>query len=206
MTKPKNICGARKRGGDKKGEPCQRPAGWGTDHPGTGRCKLHGGSLKGAPRGNKYALKTGVEETIWYNVLSEEEREFWDSMNLDRLEQLKQSLKISTVRVYRIMKRIHELEKESDLLLDNTESGITDKGPIQIERHEHKDNRIIKLEEALTRAQAQHTRSIEAMTKIIDKAKEQEDMGHLDSLILAIEESQKMIADAKEKHNEQEEG
>jgi hypothetical protein len=23
---------------------CARPAGWGTDHPGTGRCKLHGGS------------------------------------------------------------------------------------------------------------------------------------------------------------------
>lgn len=25
-------------------EPCERPAGWGTPHPGTGKCKLHGGS------------------------------------------------------------------------------------------------------------------------------------------------------------------
>lgn len=32
-------CGAKNR----QGEPCQRPAGWGTDHPGEGRCKLHGG-------------------------------------------------------------------------------------------------------------------------------------------------------------------
>lgn len=32
-------CGATNR----NGEPCQRPAGWGTDHPGEGRCKLHGG-------------------------------------------------------------------------------------------------------------------------------------------------------------------
>lgn len=34
-------CGARKRQGEGC---CRRPAGWGTDHPGTGRCKLHGGA------------------------------------------------------------------------------------------------------------------------------------------------------------------
>ena len=34
-----STCGAKNRAGD----PCQRPAGWGTDHPGEGRCKLHGG-------------------------------------------------------------------------------------------------------------------------------------------------------------------
>lgn len=33
-------------GGDKRQSEgtCTRPAGWGTSHPGTGRCKLHGGS------------------------------------------------------------------------------------------------------------------------------------------------------------------
>lgn len=35
------VCGAKKRQGDGA---CQRPAGWGTDHVGDGRCKLHGGS------------------------------------------------------------------------------------------------------------------------------------------------------------------
>lgn len=36
------CCGAklRKKAGT---DTCQRPAGWGTDHPGEGRCKLHGG-------------------------------------------------------------------------------------------------------------------------------------------------------------------
>lgn len=34
----KTICGAKNR----QGEPCARPAGWGTPHS-TGRCKLHGG-------------------------------------------------------------------------------------------------------------------------------------------------------------------
>jgi hypothetical protein len=51
------YCGAKKR---SDGTPCKRPAGWGTDHAGTGRCKLHGGSsLKGVDNPNykhgKYA-------------------------------------------------------------------------------------------------------------------------------------------------------
>jgi hypothetical protein len=33
-------CGGLKH---KTKEPCQQPAGWGTDHVGQGRCKLHGG-------------------------------------------------------------------------------------------------------------------------------------------------------------------
>ena len=33
------TCDAKSRAGT----PCQRPAGWGTDHAGEGRCKLHGG-------------------------------------------------------------------------------------------------------------------------------------------------------------------
>ena len=35
------ICGGKKRQGEGD---CTRPAGWGTDHPGIGKCKLHGGS------------------------------------------------------------------------------------------------------------------------------------------------------------------
>lgn len=31
-------------GASKRGKPCGRPAGWGTKHPGTGRCKLHFGN------------------------------------------------------------------------------------------------------------------------------------------------------------------
>lgn len=37
----RGICGATKRNGTGH---CTRPAGWGTPHSGTGRCKLHGGS------------------------------------------------------------------------------------------------------------------------------------------------------------------
>ena len=35
-----STCGAK----TNSGKPCGRPAGWGTDHVGQGRCKLHGGA------------------------------------------------------------------------------------------------------------------------------------------------------------------
>jgi hypothetical protein len=40
----KRYCGARKKQSEGT---CTRPAGWGTDHPGFGRCKLHGGCAPG---------------------------------------------------------------------------------------------------------------------------------------------------------------
>jgi hypothetical protein len=49
-------CGAKTRSGNK----CNKSAGWGTDHNGTGRCKLHGGASKGAPKGSQNALKHGI--------------------------------------------------------------------------------------------------------------------------------------------------
>lgn len=63
-----NQCGAKTRAGT----PCQQPAGWGTEHPGEGRCKLHGGaSLRGHlhPR-----FKHGVHAQYRYAVYSERAR------------------------------------------------------------------------------------------------------------------------------------
>jgi hypothetical protein len=49
------LCGAKTR----SGTPCERPAGWGTDHVGEGRCKLHGGCSPGGPITNgRQAKKT----------------------------------------------------------------------------------------------------------------------------------------------------
>ena len=59
-----NICGATKRQGDKS--PCRRPAGAGTDHPGFGACKLHGGST---PNAGKHAAK---ERALWQQRMVDE--------------------------------------------------------------------------------------------------------------------------------------
>lgn len=44
------LCGSKRKRIDA---PCTRPAGWGTDHPGYGACKMHGGSTR---NGRKHAL------------------------------------------------------------------------------------------------------------------------------------------------------
>lgn len=52
-----------KCGANRKQTPgtCTRPAGWGTDHPGTGNCKLHGGKT---PSGNKHAQVVQAQRDV----------------------------------------------------------------------------------------------------------------------------------------------
>ncbi len=51
-------CGGKKKQGEGL---CTRPAGWGTDHVGAGRCKLHGGC---APSGSKSGRDELVERQV----------------------------------------------------------------------------------------------------------------------------------------------
>jgi hypothetical protein len=51
------VCGPRNRSGG----PCQRPAGWGTDHVGYGRCRLHGGTT---PNHVRAAQRQQAAETV----------------------------------------------------------------------------------------------------------------------------------------------
>ncbi len=53
MTAGAKCLAKRTRNG---GALCQRPAGWGTDHPGIGSCKMHGGSTPGAEKHAKGIL------------------------------------------------------------------------------------------------------------------------------------------------------
>jgi hypothetical protein len=52
----KRLCGAAKRQG---GGHCRKPAGWGTSHPGRGRCRLHGGATRSQ---TKRAADEEIEE------------------------------------------------------------------------------------------------------------------------------------------------
>jgi hypothetical protein len=47
-------CGALRR--DGSGHTCRQPAGWGTDHLGAGRCKLHGGNTRNHRTAGRLAL------------------------------------------------------------------------------------------------------------------------------------------------------
>jgi hypothetical protein len=52
------TCGAARK--HDRG-PCTRPAGWGTSHPGTGYCKLHGGST---PSGEQHGKKLAAQKAV----------------------------------------------------------------------------------------------------------------------------------------------
>lgn len=45
----------------RTGNQCQHPAGWGTDHPGYGNCKNHGGST---PAGKKFAARQAATQAV----------------------------------------------------------------------------------------------------------------------------------------------
>ncbi len=87
----KKYCGAKNRAGN----PCKRPAGWGTKHPGEGRCKLHGGASTGAP-GNINNLKHG----LYSKHLAEEERErFEEHLEDDTLDREIALMKVKIERI-----------------------------------------------------------------------------------------------------------
>lgn len=55
------FCGARRRQGDA-GATCRKPSGWGTNHMGTGTCRLHGGSTAAHGRHAQWTLARRVAE------------------------------------------------------------------------------------------------------------------------------------------------
>lgn len=71
------LCGSKKKSGGK----CGRPAGWGTSHPGSGRCKLHGGSSTGpnSEEGKKKIAANALKHGGYSEkLLNYEEREIYN--------------------------------------------------------------------------------------------------------------------------------
>lgn len=96
-----NTCGAKTR----QGHPCKHPAGYGTGHLGTGRCKFHGGlSNNQAKPGNKLAERHGFfskhlpEETA--DILS-------DLSSHNPIDMLWDSILIQWVAIIRAQKLMH---------------------------------------------------------------------------------------------------
>jgi hypothetical protein len=88
-----DTCGASNRNGD----PCGLPAGWGTDHPGEGRCKHHGGAggdvgdPGGAPEGNGNAQKHALhaDRGLLYERLSDDRQQLVDEWEAALIERYK---------------------------------------------------------------------------------------------------------------------
>lgn len=158
------TCGAKTR----SGTPCKHPAGYGTPHLGTGRCKYHGGCSTG-PRdpekmiGNKRALTTGEREAVWLDVLPTDEQQIYHDINTDKLRQIDEEIRLTTIRERRMLQRIENLKAHSFTLVEYTETIGEEKGNdvlLLAEKKQATLGQIQHIEEALTRVQAHKARLI----------------------------------------------
>ncbi|EOS7783877.1 helix-turn-helix domain-containing protein, partial [Enterococcus hirae] len=62
------------------------------------------------PKRNKNALKTGEYETIFYETLSDEEKDIYSNLNNDPSFVLSEEIRLLKIRQLRMMKRIKEAE------------------------------------------------------------------------------------------------
>lgn len=63
------------------------------------------------PKGNKNAIKTGEYETIFADMLSDEEKDNYSNLNDDPFFILNDEIRLLKIRQFRMMKRIKEVEK-----------------------------------------------------------------------------------------------
>lgn len=113
-------CGAKNRSGGQ----CARPAGWGTNHAGVGKCKLHGGASRVKhglySKYTKHKLSEVVQSLIDNPELTNlrEQIAFKQALVLNRLDQLKENLTAEDTkflselseRVSRDIERQHKIE------------------------------------------------------------------------------------------------
>lgn len=139
----------------------------------------------GGPHGNKKAVTTGEYETIWLDALEEDEQDLVDQVDTDPIQQADEAIKLLSIRERRMLQRIGKLmngltEKQRRVLnelkgikdvmtVHDEKSGITKTIPVtrtemvesQIEETEYRAiDDIVKIEEALTKVQAQKLKAI----------------------------------------------
>lgn len=102
------LCGAQNR----DGEPCELPAGWGTEHKGQGRCKHHGGNA-GRPvdHGRYSARRDELQDKLDEYRTEENPGGLWEELALLRAmlqRQLAENSELDTDTVVTLVKEIRK--------------------------------------------------------------------------------------------------
>lgn len=120
----------------------------------------------GPGQGNKNAVTTGEYETIYTNLLTEDEQGIINNFSMDSMEEnILYELKILTIREVRILAKIKKYSDGKDLSImrmTKTTSNITS----TTTEAENNINIVHKLEEALTRVQDAKRKYIDSYHKI----------------------------------------
>lgn len=169
------------------------PAGWGTDHVGIGKCKLHGGSTPGAPPGNKNAVTTGERESILIGVLEADEQDLFRAQDTSVRALLEEEIRLITIRERRMLQRIADLKQDYDadklVLIEKSEEESALFGDSKRSKSQNALERIRLIEDALTRVQGRKAQLIRLKHKLESDQGAEGDAGMMDQLIAAIEAS-----------------
>lgn len=104
------------------GSPCQKPAGWGTEHLGRGTCRLHGGNLPGVV---KHWAQAMAEEEMAVNV-----RGMFDEIpEVDPREALLMCVRMSAAQVSYYAWRVQLLDPD-DLVSASIKDVATASGKV----------------------------------------------------------------------------
>ena len=144
-----------------------------------------GNSRASPPMGNKNALKTGEYETIFFETLSDEEKDIYSSLNDDPSFVLSEEIRLLKIRQFRMMKRIQQAEsglneEEIERLqqLRKIKTPIEKDGKkleikrevmqdVQISRKTYrKIDDILSIEDSLTRISNQLSKAIKQMNEL----------------------------------------
>ncbi|EKJ5004579.1 small subunit of terminase [Enterococcus faecalis] len=138
------------------------------------------------PKGNKNAIKTGEYETIFADMLSDEERAIYSNLNDDPFFILEEEIRILKIRQYRMLKRIKDAEvglndeevERLQQLRKVKEPSVIDGKMVTVKREVLKDvqvtrktfrklDDILAIEEALTRISNQLTKAIKQQNALL---------------------------------------
>lgn len=190
----KKRCKAKNR----KGEQCKN---WAKE--GYEVCHYHG-ARGGAPTNNKNAVKTGEYESIWIDTLEDEEKDLINKIDLDKIKQLNNEIKLTEIRERRMLKRIQGL-KESDYTVVSIKSGIEKGQATDIKESEGTLGQIQSIEDALTRVQTHKAKLIDLKHKLeLDLSEGEEDAEAIKDFLKATKPSKEDIEELfKEELNEE---
>ncbi|MDU3003490.1 MAG: phage terminase small subunit [Enterococcus faecalis] len=122
------------------------------------------------PKGNKNAIKTGEYETIFADMLSDEEKNIYSNMNDDPFFILDEEIRILKIRQYRMLKRIKDAEAGSAIdgkMVTVKREVLKD---VQITRKTfRKLDDILAIEDALTRISNQLTKAIKQQEELVTR-------------------------------------
>ncbi|HFP6579398.1 TPA: phage terminase small subunit [Enterococcus faecalis] len=149
-----------------------------------------GNKTASPPKRNKNAVKTGEYETIFADMLSDEEKDIYSTMNDDPFFILDEEIRILKIRQYRMLKRIkdaeaglndEEVERLQQLRKVKEPSAIDGK-MVTVKREVLKDvqvtrktfrklDDILAIEDALTRVSNQLIRAIKQQKELLSTDK-----------------------------------